>query len=86
MQIDHYQRLRERDAIMRAPNTADNVDVRKALLARVKSGEITLALASRNRRRNRKTREGRWFDRPRIPSSSRWCPERSSVATASARL
>jgi hypothetical protein len=42
MKIDHYQRLRERDAIMRDPNTADNMDVRKALLARVKSGEITL--------------------------------------------
>ena len=42
MKIDHHQRLRERDAIMRDPNTADNMDVRKALLARVKSGEITL--------------------------------------------
>lgn len=41
MQIDHHQRLRERDAIMRDPNTADNLDVRKALLARVKAGEIT---------------------------------------------
>jgi hypothetical protein len=43
MELDHYQRCKVRDAIMRDPNTADNMDVRKSILARVKSGEITLA-------------------------------------------
>lgn len=43
MNIDHYQRWKDRDAIMRDPNTADNMEVRKALMARVRAGEITLA-------------------------------------------
>ena len=40
---DHYARCIARDAKMRDLKTADNMDVRKSILARVKSGEITLA-------------------------------------------
>lgn len=43
MNIDHYQRCKNRDKIMRDPNTADNMDIRKAILARVRNGEITLS-------------------------------------------
>ncbi len=43
MKPDHYQIQKQRDAIMRDPDTADNMDVRRAILARIKSGEITLA-------------------------------------------
>ncbi len=43
MKPDHYQIQKRRDAVMRNSATADNIDVRKAILARIKSGEITLA-------------------------------------------
>lgn len=43
MQLDHHQRLRALDAKMRDPNTADNLDIRKAILVRIKTGAISLA-------------------------------------------
>ena len=40
-----YERRRATEARMQASETADNVDVRKALLARVSAGEISLEQA-----------------------------------------
>ena len=38
-----YERAKATDDRMRDPNTPDNLDVRLAIMARVRSGEITLA-------------------------------------------
>lgn len=43
MSTDHYTRNRAVNARINSPDTADNMTVRLALLARVRAGEITLA-------------------------------------------
>lgn len=42
MRENQHNKARALDAKMRDPNTADNMDVRKAILAKIKSGEISL--------------------------------------------
>jgi len=42
MRIDQYQMCRTLDSRMRDPQTADNIEVRKEILSRIKSGKITL--------------------------------------------
>ncbi len=45
MSMDHYERCKAQVARLNDPLTADNMEVRMALMNRVKAGEITLAEA-----------------------------------------
>jgi len=69
--MDYFDRCRKRDAIEQAEKNgkvADSIDVRKALMERIKDGEITLEEAQtelkkikRNAKKNGQTTRNRAF-------------------------